>query len=203
MKKIVCFLSVLMLICSTASLVNASSYNRWNAVNYAEQWVISYNTPEYEYLSEDCTNFVSQCIRAGGINYMWYGDRTSYLPWWHILYANSSYSFVNAPLLFQHFSFVRNANYSSWLTNVYYGDIIQLASRNDGYPSNYTDIFHSRIIVGFGQGPNYPDPNPNGNPYCAQHTTNSPWVRWDLTTYGESIFTVYPNLSLYFWTPKN
>lgn len=181
----------------------ASTYNNTNAVNYAEEWALSYNTPKYQAFSEDCTNFVSQCIRAGGIEYMWYGDRTSYLPWWHILYTSSSYSFVNASLLFQHFSFVGNVSSSSWVTNVRLGDIIQLASTNNGYPSNYTDIFHSRIVVGFGTGPIYPDPNPNGNPYCAQHTTNSSWVRWDLTTGGSSIFERYPNLSLYCWTPNN
>jgi len=80
---------------------------------------------------------------------------------------------------------------------------MQIAFTLEDRPSNYTDIFHSRIIVGFGPGPNWPDPNPNGNPYCAQHTNDSSWVRWDLTTDGRSIFKAYRHVSLYFWTPKN
>ncbi len=203
-KKIIIFAIFIFVFSVTLiSVANASSYNRWNAVNYAEEWALSYNTPKYQALNEDCTNFVSQCIRSGGIQYMWYGDRKSYLPWWHVLYSDSSYSFVNAPLLFQYFSFVRNVNSSSWITDVYYGDIMQLASCMGNYPANYSDIFHSRIVVGFGAGPAYPDPNPNGNPYCAQHSYNSSWVRWDLTTDGRSIFEAYPNLTLYCWTPKN
>jgi hypothetical protein len=194
---------ILILFWIITGTASANSYNRQAAVDYAEKWAMSYNTPKYQELSEDCTNFVSQCIRAGGIDYMWYGDRTSYLPWWHILYADSAYSFTYAPLWFKHFSFVRNVNSTSWITNLYYGDIIQIASSNNRYSAGPDNIFHSRIVVGFGSGPNYPDPNPNGNPYCAQHTSNPSWVRWDLTTYGESIFTAYPNLTLYCWTPKN
>lgn len=41
------------------------SYDRHAAVQYAERWWNSYN-PEYRTFSVDCTNFVSQCLRAGG-----------------------------------------------------------------------------------------------------------------------------------------
>ena len=41
-------------------------YNRQKAVNYAMKWWNSRNRKFYSY-SQDCTNFVSQCLYAGGI----------------------------------------------------------------------------------------------------------------------------------------
>ncbi|WP_448577112.1 amidase domain-containing protein [Thermosphaera sp.] len=50
--------------------LNAFYYNRNAAVNYALQWCEtfnpSYKVPEIE--RRDCANFVSQCLRAGGLN---------------------------------------------------------------------------------------------------------------------------------------
>ncbi|WP_138419253.1 amidase domain-containing protein [Aquibacillus sediminis] len=40
-------------------------YDRHAAVQYAERWWNDYN-PEYKQFDVDCTNFVSQCLRAGG-----------------------------------------------------------------------------------------------------------------------------------------
>ncbi|WP_235793993.1 amidase domain-containing protein [Virgibacillus salidurans] len=41
------------------------SYDRLAAVQYAERWWNSYN-PNYRKFDVDCTNYVSQCLRAGG-----------------------------------------------------------------------------------------------------------------------------------------
>ncbi|GAB4073881.1 amidase domain-containing protein [Barrientosiimonas marina] len=41
------------------------SYDRRAAVRYAERWWNSYN-PNYRQFEVDCTNYVSQCMRAGG-----------------------------------------------------------------------------------------------------------------------------------------
>lgn len=41
------------------------SYDRRAAVQYAERWWNSYN-PEYRKFDVDCTNYVSQCLFAGG-----------------------------------------------------------------------------------------------------------------------------------------
>lgn len=45
-----------------------SPYNRDAVVVYARQWALSRNPRYYDYdkLGGDCTNFVSQCILAGG-----------------------------------------------------------------------------------------------------------------------------------------
>lgn len=41
------------------------SYERREAVRYAERWWNSYN-PDYPVFSDDCTNYISQCLHAGG-----------------------------------------------------------------------------------------------------------------------------------------
>lgn len=40
-------------------------YNRLRAVQYAERWWNEFN-PAYKRFENDCTNFISQCLRAGG-----------------------------------------------------------------------------------------------------------------------------------------
>lgn len=40
-------------------------YNRQAAVSYARDWALARNTSKYPSYSEDCTNFVSQCVYAG------------------------------------------------------------------------------------------------------------------------------------------
>ncbi|WP_301171467.1 amidase domain-containing protein [Brevibacillus nitrificans] len=44
----------------------AGGYNPWNAVAYAERYWNSPN-PAYPHFTDDCTNFISQCLYAGGI----------------------------------------------------------------------------------------------------------------------------------------
>ena len=43
-------------------------YDRAKAVAYAHQWAYSRNPAYYDFsaIGGDCTNFVSQCLRAGG-----------------------------------------------------------------------------------------------------------------------------------------
>ena len=42
------------------------NYNATQAVSYARTWAESYN-PIYDQYTKDCTNFISQCLVAGGI----------------------------------------------------------------------------------------------------------------------------------------
>ncbi|RQW21455.1 hypothetical protein EH196_06185 [Bacillus sp. C1-1] len=44
---------------------DSATYNRRNAVRYAEQWWNDYN-PAFVRFEDNCTNFVSQCLYAGG-----------------------------------------------------------------------------------------------------------------------------------------
>ncbi|GGJ88141.1 hypothetical protein GCM10007063_08310 [Lentibacillus kapialis] len=63
------------------------SYDRRAAVQYAERWWNSYN-PAYRRFNVDCTNYVSQCMYAGGAPMRGAPDRAS--GWW---YQNDNWSF--------------------------------------------------------------------------------------------------------------
>jgi len=62
------------------SAVRKIMYNREKVVEYAETWWNSYN-PKYERFEVDCTNFVSQCLFAGGAPMDYTGKRD--LGWWY------------------------------------------------------------------------------------------------------------------------
>ncbi|RSK26169.1 hypothetical protein EJF36_04450 [Bacillus sp. HMF5848] len=64
-----------------------SGYNRNEAVKYAERWWNDYN-PNYHHFTNDCTNYISQCLRAGGNTMRGYPTRTQ--GWW---YRGSNWSF--------------------------------------------------------------------------------------------------------------
>jgi hypothetical protein len=62
-------------------------YNRLKAVQYAERWWNTYN-PAYQKFENDCTNFISQCLHAGGAPMRGYPNRGS--GWW---YRNNNWSY--------------------------------------------------------------------------------------------------------------
>jgi hypothetical protein len=62
-------------------------YDRFAAVRYAETWWNSYN-PAFKKFPVDCTNFVSQCLYAGGIPMRGYPNRVK--GWWM---KNDSWSY--------------------------------------------------------------------------------------------------------------
>lgn len=55
------------------------SYDRLKAIQYAERWWNEFN-PAYHKFTDDCTNFISQCLHAGGIP-MW-GFPNKGKGWW-------------------------------------------------------------------------------------------------------------------------
>ncbi|RLL44959.1 hypothetical protein D8M04_08780 [Oceanobacillus piezotolerans] len=63
------------------------SYDRRAAVQYAERWWNSYN-PAYRIFDVDCTNYISQCLRAGGAPMR--GAPVRERGWW---YSGSSWSY--------------------------------------------------------------------------------------------------------------
>lgn len=63
------------------------TYDRHAAVQYAERWWNSYN-PEFRKFDVDCTNYVSQCLYAGGAP-MW-GAPDRGRGWW---YRDDNWSF--------------------------------------------------------------------------------------------------------------
>lgn len=68
------------------------NYNHQAAINYAITWYaaanVGANTPYVYYVNGDCTNFVSQCLAAGGKSF------TNY--WWCYGKYNHSNAWVNA-----------------------------------------------------------------------------------------------------------
>jgi len=70
MKKLT--LSLLIVITSTIGVF--ASYNKTAAVNYALNHVYSHNSNYLYYPNANCTNFVSQALRAGGFSYDRYGS---------------------------------------------------------------------------------------------------------------------------------
>lgn len=54
------------ILCMLPTIISNAAYNATNAVNYARTYVNSYNT-YYRSFDADCTNFVSQCLKAGGL----------------------------------------------------------------------------------------------------------------------------------------
>lgn len=145
-----------------------SGYNRVNAANYAEQYAIDHNT-EYEYFASggDCTNFVSQCVVAGGMpmlpgNVVWgITDKTNVQNWFYIPGALGdwySVTFTSATNFNRHWGQDNMRAYQTieyatgedalsdfdfLVSQLYPGDIIQMKDGNGGFS-------HSMIICSVG-----------------------------------------------------
>ena len=104
-------------------------YNRTLAVEYAKKWALSHNVEFFHFggVGGDCTNFVSQCLLAGGgvMNY------NKYYGWFYIDQANRSPSWASVNYLRRFFLFFT----IPWP----FADIIQLRQN----PFNFN---HSLII---------------------------------------------------------
>jgi hypothetical protein len=72
-KRIIVVLAVIVatassLVLSPAPHVSAGTYNPLKAVQYADQWWNKRNPKFQSYGFNDCANYVSQCLIAGGLN---------------------------------------------------------------------------------------------------------------------------------------
>lgn len=133
------------------------TYDRRATVQYAERWWNSYN-PAYRQFAVDCTNYVSQCMYAGGAPMRGAPDRGS--GWWY-QGDNWSYSWAVAHSLRWYLS-----GSTSGLTgkemesarDLIPGDIICYDFEGDG---NWN---HNTIVV---------TKDANGMPLVNAHTDNS------------------------------
>ncbi len=64
-----------------------ATYDRRKAVQYAERWWNDYN-PQYQKFENNCTNFISQCLRAGGAEMHGFSNRSK--GWW---YSGNNWSY--------------------------------------------------------------------------------------------------------------
>ncbi|MDQ0338125.1 hypothetical protein J2S00_000908 [Caldalkalibacillus uzonensis] len=65
-------------------------YNRQQAVGYAHRWWNSYN-PKFKHFDVDCTNYVSQCLWAGGAPMTYSQNRSK--GWWYRFETQPNWSF--------------------------------------------------------------------------------------------------------------
>jgi hypothetical protein len=84
------------IILSSLTLLSSAafSYNRWAAVDYAWRYVWS-PSPHYRQYPADCTNFVSQCLRAGGWRQV-YGRHRDPNFWYYNWPGPASYTWSEA-----------------------------------------------------------------------------------------------------------
>lgn len=175
MKKFIkafCLLFILVFLSPRTSY--ASSYDREEAARYALEWYNGYNTSKYYDAGLDCTNFVSQCLEAGGFR------RTSSVGDWSSLnqWRPHSGTWENADLFSKYwsrfssrysYSIGRSSAYSinkSLSDNLRKGDVVQ-------YGYGLDEIKHSQIIHNFGY---LWDAEKEYTAFMAQHTDGRAWI---------------------------
>lgn len=150
------------------------SYDRRAAVQYAERWWNSYN-PTYRKFDVDCTNYISQCLRAGGAPMRGAPNRNQ--GWWY-QGNNWSYSWAVAHsfrwFLAGSTQGLKGTEVESPM-ELQPGDVICYDFEGDG-KWNHTTIVVSK--------------DANGAPLVNAHTSNSRhrfWSYEDSTAYTPNI----------------
>jgi hypothetical protein len=138
------------------------SYNRWEAVRYAERWWDDYN-PKYRKFTDNCTNFISQCLHAGGAKMNGYPNRSN--GWW-FRSNNWSFSWSVAHALRWYLSGANSGLRGEEKESAYdleLGDVICYDFNGDGRWQ------HTTIVV---------EKDANGEPLVNAQTTNSRMRYW-------------------------
>lgn len=142
-------------------------YNREAAVRYANTWWNS-NNPAYPIFDDDCTNYISQCLHAGGAPMRGYPDRTK--GWW-MQRGTWSFSWTTSHSLRWYLDTstrgLRATKVQS-ASQLQLGDVISYDFEGDGR------FNHTTIVTGF-----------NGSePLVNAHTNNSISRDWRYTNSG-------------------
>lgn len=151
----------------------AYKYDRMKAVQYAERWWNEFN-PAYYKFTDDCTNYISQCLHAGGIP-MW-GAPNKNKGWW-IRGKSWSYTWTTAHSLY-HLLKAGNAIRTKQVKTakeLNLGDILCIDFEGDGR------FDHNLIVTAKDQ---------DGMPLVNAHTMNSRhryWTYEDSTRYTPNI----------------
>ena len=131
-----------------------ANYSREDAKNYAEKWALKYNTKKYYNAGLDCTNFVSQCLVAGGkkvsSNLPSYSDTNYWRPHsatWENANYFKKYWIKKVQSKGKDISSLSKSELNTYSSDVfnelYIGDVVQY-----GYGSD--DMCHSQICHGYG-----------------------------------------------------
>ncbi len=126
-----------------------SKYNRAAAVNYAIRYALAPNI-EYKYFQinneggGNCTNFVSQCLKAGGAPM----DYNSLRPWWYNMKTDkASIAWAVAHSLYWYLK-VNHSEYRNVIRGREVEDIRTLQIGDVIFYENYSNvIFHAAIIT--------------------------------------------------------
>lgn len=149
-------------------------YDRLKAVRYAERWWNDYN-PAFKKFEVDCTNYISQCLHAGGAPMLGYPNRSK--GWW-IRQNNWSYTWTVANALRWFLPGDRkglSAKEVSSPDQLKLGDVICYDFQGDGR------FDHTTFVTG---------KDSDGMPLVNAHTTNSRmryWAYEDSTAYTPNI----------------
>ena len=153
------------------------AYNRQAAADFARRWWNSAN-PAYTYFQVDCTNFVSQCLHAGGAPMRGYPNRSQ--GWW-LQGGKWSFSWSIAHSLRWYLDTSKQGLRAKRVYSPYeleIGDVIFYDFEGDGR------INHSTIVTSI----------IDGEPHVHAHTSNSadrPYHYRDSSAYTENIEYYY------------
>jgi hypothetical protein len=144
-------------------------YDRSQAVQYAAMWWSSFN-PMFRAFQDDCTNFISQCLWAGGMPMEVTGRRDQ--GWWYLgPNENWSYSWAVAHSLRWYLDVSGRGEKRESARQLELGDVISY-----DWDGDHT-WQHNTIVVGF---------DPDGEPLVAAHTAAAwgrPWPYRDSPAY--------------------
>ena len=166
-------------------MLATKQYNRENAVAYARKYAFSQNSlfGNFAGIGGNCTNFVSQCIYAGGcvMNY------TPTFGWYYISLDDRSPSWTGVEYFYDFIT--ENADVGPFgrvitQDELEIGDVIQLARNEEGY-------YHTLIVVGFD----------NEDPLIAAQTDNA--FSRPLSTYDFDYSRYIKILGIRFETPDS
>ncbi|KIL46738.1 amidase domain-containing protein [Jeotgalibacillus soli] len=135
------------------------AYNPEKAVSYAERWWNSYN-PAYPKFEVDCTNYISQCLFAGGWRMTGYPNRSR--GWW-LQGGTWSYSWSVANALRWYLDSGNRATRKQYASDLQLGDVICYDFEGDGR------VNHTVIVTKI---------RSDGTPLVNAHTNNSRARDW-------------------------
>lgn len=145
-----------------------AKYNRDAVKSYADRWWNDYN-PEYSQFAVDCTNFVSQCLYAGGIPMDYTNSKEK--GWWYRKKQGNvavwSFSWSVAHSLYWYLMNPHSVFYAKQVTEpqlLQIGDVIL-------YDWNGTGRYGHSVIVA--------EKDADGMPLVNAHTANSKHRYWD------------------------
>ncbi|MFC4767626.1 amidase domain-containing protein [Effusibacillus consociatus] len=146
------------------SNVRQARFDRRKAQRYAELWWNGFN-PQYKQFEVDCTNYVSQCLYAGGMPMAYHSRRDR--GWWYRgqgKTANWSYSWAVAHSLRYYLEASGRTTVVLDPQQLMIGDVICYDWDGDGRWQ------HNTIVVGFDR---------SGMPLVNAHTVASQHRYWD------------------------